>query len=143
MLVDFEKALLAPQHPRARILVVEDDTRFRGLVSTRLDRDGYEVYTAATADEALVLLRLVQHQGWPTESLELVIMDNHLPGGTGLEVLRQLRAEHDGTPALIMTAFADAYVIAEASKYGASVLQKPFSLDHLCDATIEAILCAR
>lgn len=127
---------------RARILVVEDDTRFRGLVSTRLDRDGYDVYTAANADEALALLRFVQ-QGWPTDNLELVIIDNHLPGGTGLEVLRQLRAEHDTTPALIMTAFPDAFVIDEAGKYGASVLLKPFSLDYLCEATIEAILCAR
>ncbi len=127
---------------RARILVVEDDSRFRGLVSTRLDRDGYDVYTAASADEALALLRFVQ-KGWPTDNLELVIIDHHLPGGTGLEVLRQLRAEHDATPALLMTAFPDAQVIDEASKYGAAVLLKPFSLDHLCDATIEALLCAR
>ncbi len=127
---------------RARILVVEDDSRFRGMVSTRLDRDGYDVYTAADADEALALLRFVQ-RGWPTDNLELVIIDHHLPGGSGLEVLRQLRAEHDRTPALLMTAYPDAEVIDEASKYGASVLFKPFSLDHLCDATIEAILCAR
>jgi DNA-binding response OmpR family regulator len=127
---------------RARILVVEDDSRFRGLVSTRLDRDGYDVYTAASADEALAILRFVQ-RGWPTDNLELVIIDHHLPGGSGLEVLRQLRAEHDATPALLMTAFPDSDVIDEASRYGASVLLKPFSLDFLCDATIEAILCAR
>jgi DNA-binding response OmpR family regulator len=134
----------SPQHKlvRARILVVEDDSRFRGMVSTRLDRDGYEVYTAADADEALAILRFV-HRGWPTDNLELVIIDHHLPGGTGLEVLRQLRAERDSTPALLMTAYPDAEVIDEASKYGASVLLKPFSLDYLCDATIEAILCAR
>jgi len=127
---------------RARILVVEDDPRFRGLVSTRLDRDGYDVYTAATADEALAILRFV-HRGWPTDNLELVIIDHHLPGGSGLEVLRQLRAERDGTPALLMTAYPDRNVIDEASKYGASVLLKPFSLDYLCDATKEALLCVR
>ncbi len=144
MHVDPEEEPTSPHQKlaRARILVVEDDSRFRGLVSTRLDRDGYDVYTAASADEALALLRFVQ-KGWPTDNLELVIIDHHLPGGTGLEVLRQLRAEHDATPALLMTAFPDAQVIDEASKYGAAVLLKPFSLDYLCDATIEALLCAR
>ena len=144
MLLDPDEEPTSPRQKlvRARILVVEDDSRFRGLVSTRLDRDGYDVYTAASADEALAILRFVQ-QGWPTDNLELVILDNHLPGGTGLEVLRQLRAEHLVTPALIMTAYPDAEVLDEAGKYGASVLQKPFTLDCLCDATIEAILCAR
>ncbi|MGE0398208.1 MAG: response regulator [Kofleriaceae bacterium] len=142
--IEFDEEPTAPQKKlaRARILVVEDDSKFRGLVSTRLDRDGYDVYTAATADEALAMMRFV-HQGWPTDNLELMIIDQHLPGGSGLEVLRQLRAEHDGTPALLMTAFPDSSVLDEASKYGASVLLKPFSLDFLCDVTIEAILCAR
>jgi DNA-binding response OmpR family regulator len=127
---------------RARILVVEDDTRFRGLVSHRLDQDGYDVYTAATADEALAMLRFV-HGGWPTDNLELLILDQNLPGGSGLEVLRHLRKEQNRTPALLMTAFPDAALIDEAGKYGAAVLLKPFSLDYLCDATIEALLCAR
>lgn len=128
--------------PRARILVVEDDSRFRGLVSTRLDRDGYDVYTAATADEALAMLRFVD-QGWPTDSLELVILDQHLPGGTGLDVLRKLREADMATPALVITSFPDPQLVDEAARYGAAVLPKPFSLDQLCDATIEAILCAR
>ncbi len=139
-----DEELTSPQKKlaRARILVVEDDSRFRGLVSSRLDRDGYDVYTAATADEALAIMHLVQ-RGWPTDNLELVIIDHHLPGGSGLEVLRQLRAEHDDTPALLMTAFPDTEVIDEARQYGASVLFKPFSLDFLCDVTIGALLCAR
>jgi DNA-binding response OmpR family regulator len=144
MHVDPDEEPTSPQKKlaRARILVVEDDTRFRGLVSHRLDQDGYDVYTAASADEARAILRFV-NQGWPTDNLELVIIDHHLPGGSGLEVLRDLRKLHDSTPALLMTAFPDDSVIDEAAQYGAAVLLKPFSLDHLCDVTIEAILCAR
>jgi DNA-binding response OmpR family regulator len=144
MHVDPDEEPTSPQKKlaRARILVVEDDTRFRGLVSHRLDQDGYDVYTAASADEARAILRFV-NQGWPTDNLELVIIDHHLPGGSGLEVLRDLRKLHDSTPALLMTACPDDSVIDEAAQYGAAVLLKPFSLDHLCDVTIEAILCAR
>lgn len=144
MQLDFDEEPTSPHQTvaRARILVVEDDSRFRGLVSTRLDRDGYEVYTAGSADEALAIVRFVQ-KGWPTDDLELLILDHHLPGGSGLEVLRRLRAAHVATPALLMTAYPDAALIDEAGTYGAAVLEKPFSLDRLCDATIEAILCAR
>ncbi|MGE3766458.1 MAG: hypothetical protein AB7L94_29670, partial [Kofleriaceae bacterium] len=57
--IEFDEEPTAPQNKlaRARILVVEDDSKFRGLVSTRLDRNGYDVYTAATADEALAMMR--------------------------------------------------------------------------------------
>lgn len=123
--------------PRARVLLVEDDPSFRSLVSRRLGRNGYDVYEAANGNEALTML----HYGWPVDDVELVILDIHLPGGkSGLEVLQQLRDEHNRTPAVLMTAFPDAEVIGEAARCGASLLIKPFSLDRLCDATIDAIL---
>lgn len=126
--------------PRARVLVVEDDTRFRSIVSRRLDRDGYEVYEASSAEEAIVMLHFAGQLGWPTDRFELVILDNFMPGNSGLDVLRRLRAGDDPTPALLMTAFPDDAVLRDAGQFGATVLVKPFSLDHLCDATIHAIL---
>jgi DNA-binding response OmpR family regulator len=145
---DFDDDEDEPTHPertlpRARVLVVEDDSRFRSIVSRRLDRDGYDVYQAATADEALAMMHFAGELGWPTDRFELVIFDNVLPGNSGLEVLRRLRAEANTTPALLMTAFPDASVIREAMACDATLLVKPFSLDHLCDATIRAILATR
>jgi DNA-binding response OmpR family regulator len=129
--------------PRARVLVVEDDAPFRGLVTKRLERDGYDVYEALNGDEATKMLQFVGKIGWPTDRFEVVILDNHMPGRTGLEVLQQLRADRDPTPALLMTAYPELDVIAEANRCGAAVLVKPFSLDRLCDATIGAILSKR
>ena len=131
----------APIHlqPRARVLLAEDDTSFRSLVARRLDRDGFDVYEAGSGDEALRMLLL----GWPSDEFELVILDHHMPGSTGLDVLSRLREEHDATPALIMTAFPDPELSEHARRCGAAVLVKPFSLDKLCDATIDAILAAR
>ena len=140
---DDEPTFPARSLPRARVLLVEDDSRFRSLVSKRLDRDGYDVYEAANGDEALAMLDFVGQLGWPTDDIELVILDNHMPGTSGIEILRHLRTAHHSTPALLMTAFPDAALIDEAGRWGAAVLIKPFSLDHLCDATIDAILSNR
>ena len=124
--------------PRACVLVAEDDEGFRDIVARRLERDGYEVYLTGSGDAALGMVL----DGWPIESFDVLILDQHMPGRNGLDVLERLRAENDTTPAVIMTAFPDADVIVGARRCGAAVLVKPFSLDTLCDATIEAVLGA-
>lgn len=129
--------------PRARVLIVEDDPRFRSIVARRLGRDGYDVYLAATGDEAMSMLRLVSEAGWPTDGFELVLLDHHLPGSSGIDVLRQLRAAHAMTPALLMTAFPEPRLVEQAVACGAGVLAKPFTLDQLCDVAIQAILAHR
>jgi two-component system nitrate/nitrite response regulator NarL len=70
---------------RGRILLVDDDEGFRGLVSSLLSRMGCETYEAATGEEALA----VAHQERPA----LVLLDVCLPGLTGYEVCRELRDE--------------------------------------------------
>lgn len=124
--------------PRASVLVAEDDEGFRDIVARRLERDGYEVYLTGSGDAAL---RMVLG-GWPIDSFDVLILDHHMPGRNGLDVLERLRAENDTTPAVIMTAFPDADVLVGARRCGATVLVKPFSLDTLCDATIDAVLVA-
>lgn len=128
--------------PRARVMIVEDDPWFRALLTRRLERDGYDVYEAATGDEALVALRFIHELSWPTDALELIILDNQLPGTSGLQVLERLRAAANTTPALLVTAFPDSTTIDAAGRFGAAVLCKPFPLDTLCDAAIDAILAA-
>jgi two-component system nitrate/nitrite response regulator NarL len=70
---------------RSRILVVDDDERFRELVSSLLTRMGCETSEAATGEEALAAVQL--------ERPALVVLDVRLPGLTGYEVCRELRDE--------------------------------------------------
>jgi DNA-binding NarL/FixJ family response regulator len=70
---------------RGRILVVDADDGFRVLVSSALDRVGYEISEAATGEEALAAV----HDERPA----LVLLDVCLPGLTGYEVCRELRDE--------------------------------------------------
>jgi len=67
------------------ILIVEDDEKSRRLMVDVLSHQGYEVAQVGTAEAGLDVMR----QRHP----DLVLMDIHLPGMSGLDALRQVRAE--------------------------------------------------
>ncbi len=68
---------------KGRILLVEDDETFRGVLQTILEDDGHEVHTASDGSAGLHLLR--------RESFDLIISDLKMPGLGGLELLRETR----------------------------------------------------
>ena len=68
-----------------RILIVDDNTVNLRLVSFLLHRSGYDVQTAADADEALAVLQVF--------TPKLILMDIQLPGIDGLELTRRLKAD--------------------------------------------------
>lgn len=68
-----------------RILVVEDGLLNRKFLGFLLTEEGYEVQSAPTAEEALVLLE--------TFHPRLILMDVHLPGMDGLELTRRLKGD--------------------------------------------------
>ena len=78
---------------RRRILLVEDDPKTRSTVALYLQREGYDVATAADGEEALRVAR--------ERNPHLVVLDLMLPRVDGLEVCRVLRAS-SGDPAIIM-----------------------------------------
>jgi two-component system cell cycle response regulator DivK len=85
--------------PRAtEILVVDDHTLNRRLVHDLLESEGYRVSQAGTAEEALERAR--------RESPDLILMDLSLPGMSGLEAVRRLKAEPRtrGTVVVVLTA---------------------------------------
>src|SRR6516165_10241722 len=79
-----------------RLLIVEDETRIAELVQEALARAGFAVdavYTHADARAAL-----------ETTSYDAAIVDLGLPDGDGLSLLGELRAHHNPTPVLVLTA---------------------------------------
>ena len=134
----------APTYPglrelRARILVVEDDEHLRELIVTRMRREAFDVVEAGSGYEALEVLDLVA-RGATADDLDLLVMDVRMPGTSGLEIARMLRAAHWTVPVLLITAFPDREVISEAARLKLSLLAKPFALDRMSDAAIAAIL---
>jgi DNA-binding response OmpR family regulator len=118
----------------ATVLVAEDDEDILLLVATRLKRDGFDVVTARTGDEALELVR--EHRP------QVAVLDISMPPPDGLEVVRQIRAdsELEGIRLLLLTAkarLADMHVglAAGADAY----VSKPFSPAELSERVRELL----
>jgi len=104
------------------ILVADDSMTILAMVSSRLERAGYDVVTAARGDEAL---RLVQEN-----RPRLVLLDVEMPGLDGVEVARRIRADEAlaGTFIVLLTSLSEASEVATGMAAGADAyLTKPFS----------------
>jgi DNA-binding response OmpR family regulator len=108
----------------ARILLVEDEAHLaRGLVFN-FEAEGFEVEHFESAETALD--HLAQADGEP---IDLVVLDVMLPGKSGFELLRELRARGDDVPVLMLTARDSERDVVRGLDMGADdYLTKPFSL---------------
>ena len=79
-----------------KILVVEDDESLRRVMQAQLEKVGHKTAAAADVGQALEIL----HREWQ----DVVISDLNLPGLSGLELLKKIRAEHPETVTIIVTA---------------------------------------
>ena len=114
-----------------RLLLVDDDALLRRSLSFSLEKAGYEVKTAATAEDALALAR--------TYPPRLVLLDIGLPGMDGLDALRLFR-DHMGVPVIFLTARRRELDQVLGLESGADdFVTKPFDLDILL-ARIKAVL---
>lgn len=108
----------------ASILLVDDDSAFRHVMSGELRRLGYEVATAASAEEALESLA---HQ-----SAQIVLLDLRLPGMDGLAALKAVRAHHPGTEVIMLTGHGSIDTAIESIRVGAfDYVTKPCPLDEI------------
>jgi DNA-binding response OmpR family regulator len=102
-----------------KILVVDDDLELRGLIGFALRQAGYLVIDAASGIEVLPLVE--------REQPDLVILDVNLPGISGFEVCRQIRAEGT-TPVMLLTVRSSEEDQVHGLDLGADdYLTKPFS----------------
>jgi len=114
-----------------KILAVDDDALMRRSLAFNLERSGFFVQTAGSAEDALEMV----HQIHP----DLMIMDIGLPGMDGLEALRKLRDEM-GIPVILLTARRRELDEVLGLELGADdYITKPFDFDVLL-AHIKAVL---
>jgi len=114
------------------ILVVDDEAAQRRLLGSFAQSLGFRITEAASAEEALVTLR--------GEAIDMVLLDVHLPGQSGIEALAEIRRIAPDLPVLLITAFADLRQAVAAVKSGADdYLSKPIDLDELEIAIVDAL----
>ena len=105
---------------RVRLLVVEDEQALADVVSAGLVREGFAVDVAGDGRRALELAA--------DGSYDVIVLDLRLPGMSGYDVARTLRARQDWTPILVLSAKDGEYDQADALDLGADdFLAKPFS----------------
>jgi DNA-binding NtrC family response regulator len=116
------------------ILLVDDEEKILKTLGRALRTEGHRVVESASAREAKRLL---------ADSFDVLIVDNLMPGPTGLELIRELVAgspEHERPQIIMMTAHATVESAIEAMKLGAfDYLQKPFEVDELLVAVGRAL----
>jgi two-component system, NtrC family, response regulator AtoC len=112
---------------RGSILIVDDESKIRTLLASALSDDGHEAVAAASASEARQLLS--------QRLFDVMVVDNLMPGMTGLDLIRELTAtmvEGDRPQVVMITAHATVENAIAAMKLGAfDYLQKPFEIDEL------------
>ncbi len=115
------------------ILLVDDDALMRRSLAFHLEQAGYQVHTAASAEDALAFVR---HASRPPE---LVLLDIALPGMDGLDALRELKARHD-LPVIFLTGRRRELDEVVGLELGADdYITKPFDVDVVL-AHIKAVL---
>ena len=115
-----------------RILVVDDEAYARQLVRALLERAGYEVLTASSADDGLRMMREARP--------DMVTVDLMMPGRSGLDLLSDKLADPDirPIPSLVLTAVGLNAELDRALALGAGgALSKPFSQHQLLEAVRE------
>ncbi|HEY7337615.1 MAG TPA: response regulator transcription factor [Bryobacteraceae bacterium] len=107
-----------------RVLVAEDKPRLANLLKRALMREGFEVALAMDGEQALAMSMM--------GGLDVLVLDVMLPGRDGFDVIRNLRAARQMTPAIMVTARDAMADVVRGLDLGADdYLTKPFSLEIL------------
>ena len=119
---------MPPEPTRPLVLVAEDDDDLRELVAMVLEHDGHRVVAVGEGTEALAACS--------AHSPDLLVLDLSLPGMTGVEICRALRADPvlADVPVLLVTGMARSSGVDEGLAAGADdFMMKPFRPAELID----------
>ncbi len=110
--------------PHLRVLIVDDEKAQRELIAGALEKQGYVVTQAGSADEAVAAAEKI--------SFEIALLDIKMPGRSGLDLLGELKATNPDVQAIMVSAHGTFETGLEAMKKGAfDFLKKPLELPHL------------
>ena len=115
-----------------KILVVDDEHLIRWSLEQNLKKQGYEVVTAGTGEDALRLVR--------EEQPDLVLLDIQLPGISGIDVLEKIKDHDEDIIVIMVTANSGLENAVKAMRLGAyDYVSKPFNLEELAIVVRKAL----
>jgi DNA-binding response OmpR family regulator len=118
-----------------KVLVVDDEVRIQSVLSESL-QPTYTTTTAGSGEEAMALV---------SESrFDVILLDIHMPGMDGLEVLEVVKRQHPETVVIILTGYASVDNAVHALRHGAfNYLQKPISHEEILESIAEGLVYAQ
>ncbi len=106
------------------LLIVDDESSLRDFLSIVFEDDGWRAETAASLAEGRAILQ--------KDEPDLVLCDLMLPDGSGLELLREIKAQNPSIAVIMITAHTSTKSAVEALKAGAfDYIAKPFDIEEL------------
>lgn len=96
---------------RPKILYIDDDPGIGRLVQRTLEANGFDVSLAESGTAGIALLL--------ADTYDIVALDHHMPGHTGLDVMKDIRALPDHPPVIYVTGSEDSRIAVAALKLGA------------------------
>jgi two-component system response regulator PilR (NtrC family) len=106
------------------ILIVDDDSSLRNMLSIILKKEGFQIQTAENGSNALNFLK--------KNKTDLIISDIKMPDISGIELLKKIKTINKDLPFILITAFSSTNDAIEAMKLGADdYITKPFNIDEL------------
>lgn len=124
--------LLRGQHKRRCLLLVDDEANILSALKRVLRPDGYHILNAANGEQGLELLQ--------QEAVDVIISDQHMPGLSGADFLRQARNLRPDTIRIMLSGYTELQSVTDAVTEGAiyKFLTKPWNDEqlraHLADA---------
>lgn len=107
-----------------KILLIEDDISFCKLLEKLLQKKGYEITTAFSAEEARSKINSIRY--------DLVVTDLRLPDVDGIALMSEIKTHFPDTPVILMTGYSDVSTAVKAIKNGATdYISKPFNPDEV------------
>ncbi|GEQ77163.1 nitrogen regulation protein NR(I) [Comamonas testosteroni] len=111
------------------IWIVDDDPSIRFVLEKALGREGWPIRSFTQPRDVLKALADVDNSDPERQAPQVLVSDIRMPGGSGLELLEQVRAQQPGLPMIIMTAYSDLDSAVSAFQRGAfEYLPKPFDV---------------
>jgi FixJ family two-component response regulator len=118
--------------PKGEIFVVDDDEAIRDLLTMLFTRRGFKVAGFADGASLIGAMRM--------QSPACILLDVHIPGKSGLDILKELNARNHLAPVIMISGKGDIAMAVDAIKSGAlDFIEKPFSGSDVVARVEEAI----
>ena len=115
--------------PPSLIVIVDDDDAIRDSLKFSLIIEGFAVRTYAGGHELLA----------EPPACDCLIVDQNMPGMTGLDLISRLRARKIGTPAILITSHPNAALRERAAAAGVPIIEKPLLGPALLDGVRQSV----